>query len=223
MNKMIAFMGAGMLGLLVLGFVSPIRAQQRLNKLQVKEVHVVNNVGWGVPLGATSELLTARYSSSLGLDVALVNERYFLYPFLDFLSFRYDQQAFDPEVAYRIENGRSKLYTLNLAAGMRKRNDRWGIYGFAGPGVGLMTEPRAVVQAADDLVVLRNKQIWGPTLRGGAGADYRMGNIFIFVECGYLYQFRRVQARPVHVLSVYGGLKTNVTRVADKVIEILGD
>jgi len=198
-----------------------VAAQPRLAGWHVKEVHVTSNVGLGLPLGRTTEVLAVKYSSSLGLDVSMINSKYFLYPFVDFLAFGYDQQLDDPAYAYQLERGRSNLYVANLAAGMRKRNDRWGTYAFAGPGVGLLTEPRAEVHPEAQIVVLDNHSSWAPTLRGGAGADYRLGNVFIYVECSYLHYFKSVESRPMHALAVYGGLKTNVTRVADRVIEII--
>jgi hypothetical protein len=197
------------------------QGQGRLEKWKIQEVHVANKVGWGFPIGKTGDVLTPKYSTSMGLDISLVNPRFFLNPFLDFLAYDYDQIVQDPEFVHQLENGKGSIFALNLAGGLRNRNAKWGTYVYAGPSLSVVTEPRAELHPSNDRVVLSNKRIWGPALRAGAGADYKLGNVFLFVETGYLLHSAKMQDRPIQVLSIYGGLKTNITRVADKVVEII--
>lgn len=197
-------------------------AQEKLKALNIQEIHVVNGMGWGFPTGKTNEVLSPKYSTSLGLDIALKDKRYFLYPSLDFLAFKYDQQIPDPATEYLIEHGNSYFYMLNLQAGRYHRVDKWGLYGFGGPSVGLMTEPRAHLHNYPN-ITLKNSYFMTPGFRLGAGSEYQLGNVYLFLEFSYLHNFRRIQERPTGVLTLYGGLKTNITRVADKVIGIISE
>lgn len=207
--------------LLLIGCNLIAHAQGKLEKWKIQEVHVANKVGWGFPIGKTADVLTPKYSTSMGLDISLVNTGFFLNPFLDFLAYDYDQIVEDPEFVHQLENGKGSIFALNLAGGLRNRNAKWGTYVYAGPSLSVVTEPRAEFHAVEERIILSNKRIWGPALRAGAGADYRLGNVFVFVETGYLLHSSKMQDRPIQVLSIYGGLKTNITRVADKVVEII--
>lgn len=213
-----------LIGSLVVGpfAAGPLIAQEKLAAMNIREIHVVNGMGWGFPTGKTKEVLSPKYSTSLGLDIALKDERYFLYPSLDFLSFKYNQQIPDPATNYLIEHGNSFFYMLNLTAGRYHRIGKLGIYAFGGPGLGMVSEPRAHLRD-NNVVVLKNHYSLSPGLRLGTGSEYQLGNVYLFLELSYLYNFRHIQERPNGVISMYGGLKTNITRVADKVIEIISD
>jgi|SRR5690606_20666354 len=187
-----------------------------------RKIFVVSGMGWGLTGGKTAEVLTPKFSSSLGLDVALRNGRYFVYPSLDFLVFGYDQQVEDPDYSYNLERGRSNLYNLNLAAGIRQRLRPVSAYAFAGPGVGVVSEPRARVPEGQSLVKIENTYRLTPSLRAGVGADIKLGSFYLFLEGAWLHNFRRMQDRPVHVFSIYGGLKTDVTRLAGQVTKAIG-
>lgn len=167
-------------------------------------------------------MLQAKFSSSLGLDISTGNRNYFIYPSVDFLTFRYNQQVSDPDYSYTLDRGRSNFYILNLAAGARRQLGLFHVYAFAGPGIGVVTEPRAAVSPEANKVSIENTTYLTPTLRGGAGADYQVGGFFLFIEAGWLHNFRQIQQRPVNILSVYGGLKTDVTRLKDNVARIIG-
>jgi len=203
-------------------FGGGVTAQIDTDTLHHRKVFVTSGMGWGFALGETSEILQAKFSNSLGLDIALANRHYFVYPSVDFLTFRYNQQVHDPEYAHDLEKGRSNFYVLNLAGGVRKQFDRLNIYAYAGPGAGVIVEPRAVVSASENRVTIENTAHITPTLRGGLGADYRIGGFFLFIETGWLHNFRHMQERRIHVVSLYGGLKTDVTRLKDNVVRIMG-
>jgi len=179
-------------------------------------------MGWGVALGETSDVLQAKFSNSLGLDISLANPHYFLYPSLDFLTFRYNQQLHDSDYEYDLDHGRSNFYNLNLAGGIRKQLDKLNIYAFAGPGIGVVVEPRAAVSSTASRVTIETATHLTPTFRGGIGADYEVGGFSLFIEMGCLHNFRKMQQRPVNVLPVYGGLKTDVTKLKDNVARVIG-
>ncbi|MGV3762458.1 hypothetical protein [Parapedobacter sp.] len=197
-------------------------AQPDPDSLHYRKVFVTSGMGWGFALGETNEVLQAKFSNSLGLDISLANKRYFAYPSIDFLTFRYNQQVSDPDYPYDLDRGRSNFYILNLAGGIRKQLDKLNAYAFAGPGIGIVVEPRAMVSPGGNQVTIETSTHLTPTLRGGVGADYKIGGFFLFIEMGWLHNFRRIQQRPVNVLSLYGGLKTDVTKLKDNVAKVMG-
>ena len=196
-------------------------AQAATDSLHRRQVFVTSGMGWGFALGETNDVLQAKFSNSLGLDISLANPHYFLYPSIDFLTFRYNQQVSDPDYAYDLDRGRSNFYILNLAGGVRKELGRLKAYAFAGPGIGVVTEPRAAVSSVAGKVTIETTAHLTPTLRGGMGTSYQIGGFFLFIEAGWLHNFRHIQQRPVNVLSLYGGLKTDVTKLADKVVHVI--
>lgn len=182
---------------------------------------VVNAMGWGFPGGKTSEVLSPKYSTALGLQVIMDDRRFFAYPSLDFLTFKYDQAVHDPKYAYDLKGGRGNFYNLNVSAGYRKEFMPMSTYVFFGPGAAVVAQPRAEVNAVNQTVQIRSHVTMTPTLRTGVGADYRLGRVSLFVETSWLYQFRKIQQRPVHVITLYGGLKTDVTKLAGDVVRVI--
>ncbi|GGC29889.1 hypothetical protein GCM10011386_22410 [Parapedobacter defluvii] len=208
--------------LLLLLLTRTVCAQSGTDTIHHQKVYVVSGLGWGFAVGETSEVLQAKFSNSIGLDISLANRHYFLYPSVDFLSYRYNQQVHDPDYPYDLEKGRSNFYILNLAGGVRKQIEKLNIYAYAGPGAGVVVEPRARVSEGQKRVIVENTTHLTPTLRAGVGADYKIGNFFLFLEAGWLHNFRNIQERQVNLLSMYGGLKTDVTALKNKVASVMG-
>lgn len=198
------------------------RAQLGADTIHHQKIFVVSGLGWGFALGETSEVLQAKFSNSLGLDISLANRHYFLYPSVDFLSYRYNQQLHDPDYQHDLEKGRSNFYMLNLAGGVRRQLEKLNLYAYAGPGAGVVVEPRARVSEERQRVIIENTTHLTPTLRAGVGADYKIGGFFLMIEAGWLHNFRKVQDRQVNLLSLYGGLKTDVTTLKNNVARVMG-
>src|SRR5690606_9571399 len=140
----------------------------------------------------------------------------------DFLSFRHNQQLHDPDYQYDLEKGRSNFYMLNLAGGIRKQIEKLNLYAYAGPGASVVVEPRARVSEEQQRVIIENTTHLTPTVRAGVGADYKIGGFFLMIEAGWLHNFRTIQERQVNLLSVYGGLKTDVTTLKNNVARVMG-
>ena len=202
--------------------IGTVMAQSDMDSLHHRKIYVTSGLGWGFALGKTNDVLQAKFSNSLGLDISLANRHYFVYPSIDFLTFRYNQQVHDPDYSHDLENSRSNFYILNLAGGIRKQVDKLNVYAYAGPGAGVVVQPRAAVSSSPEKVTIENATHITPTLRGGVGADYKVGGFFLFVEMGWLHNFRDIQQRPVNVVSLYGGLKTDVTKLKDNVARVIG-
>jgi len=176
----------------------------------------------GFPIGKTKDILSPKFSGSIGLDISLKNSMFFVSPTLYTLSFKYKQPLIDPDFEYRIEDANTNFYTFSFSGGIRKQMRRLNIYGFAGPGVGLASEPRARVLAEQKLVKMENKNHLNFSSKLGAGADYKFNGFFLGLELGYLHNFRKIQDRPVNIFTVMIGLKSDITQIGDKVIDVIG-
>ena len=194
-------------------------AQTPVNPPQPK-YFVVNAMGWGIPVGRANEVLSPKYSNSLGLKVIMKDRRFFAYPSLDFLTFKYDQAKHDPEYVHDLKGGRSNFYNLNLSAGYRKELNPMSVYAYFGPGAAVVVQPRAEVDEVSKVVAIKSHLHLTPSLRTGLGTDYRLGRVYLFVETSWLYQFRPIQNRSVNVITLYGGLKTDVTKLASDVVKV---
>lgn len=176
------------------------------------------SVGLGIPLGRSKEYLSTRLTGNWGIDISLPNRNMLFYPSIDYLSFDYNQIEDDPEYDYRVENGRVTFTNVNLPLGVRKQWKHLNTYVLVGPSVGLFHEPRTRIDS-ESLVAhtdYKSHIIFGS--RMGFGADYKFKGFFVFADFGWLHSFKSIQDRPLNIATVYIGLKTDITRVADKVI-----
>lgn len=207
---------------LLLLFSIPVEswAQKKLAAINIEEIHVVNGMGWGFPTGQTKDVLSPKYSTSLGLDITMKDKQFFLYPALDFLAFKYKQLKPDEQSDFLIENATNFYYQLNLMAGAKKKLGDFKLYTYGGPVLGFVTEPKARLQNTGS-IKLKNQYDFTGGLRLGGGSEYKLGTVYLFFELSYLQNLSTMQGKNIHVLTGYGGLKTNITRVADKVIEII--
>src|SRR5690606_29343600 len=185
-----------------------------------KKVYYFAGTGFGVPLGKTREVLSPTvFAGSMGIDFTLRNPNYYVYPALYMLSFRYKQQYSDPDYNKIIDDGSASIYMLSLAAGRRKQYNRLNAYLYGGPTIGLVSEPRAE-EIGDIVKIHRLKSIAFGT-KVGVGADYKFPGFFVCGEFGYMYNFNRIQGRPFQALTIMVGLKSDITKIKNKVVDIL--
>ncbi len=197
-------------------------AQGGADTIHYRKVYYWGTTGMGFPIGKTKEILSPKFSGSIGLDISLKNPMFFVSPTLYTLSFKYKQRLADPNYAYRIEDANTSFYTFAFSGGIRKQMRRLNVYGFAGPGVGLTSEPRANVMADQKLIKMENKNHLNFSSKIGAGADYKFNGFFLGIELGYLHNFRKIQDTPVNIFTVMVGLKSDITQIGDKVIDVIG-
>lgn len=193
-----------------------------VDTIHYRKIYYLGGTGMGFPLGKTKDILSPKFSGSIGLDISLKNPNYFLSPTLYTLSFNYKQRNFENGYTYRIENVNTNFYTLSLAGGVRRQINRLNTYAFAGPGAGFTVEPRANVYTDEDLVKLDNEKKFNFSGKFGIGADYKFKGFFLGLELGYLHQFRKIQGTQVNILTVMVGLKSDITRIGDKVVNVMG-
>ncbi|NGM61562.1 hypothetical protein G5B30_06475 [Sphingobacterium sp. SGG-5] len=195
-------------------------AQTGVDTIHYKKVYYFAGTGLGIPLGKTNEVLSPKvFAGSMGVDFTLRNPKYYVYPALYMLSFKYKQQYSDPDYNKIIEDGGASIYMLSLAAGRRKQYNRLNAYIYAGPTIGLVSEPRA--EEVGDIVKIHHLKSIAFGTKVGVGADYKFPGFFVCSEFGYMYNFNRIQGRPFQALTIMVGLKSDITKIKNKVVDIL--
>ena len=205
---------------LCLGFVA--MAQRGADTIHYRKVYYFGGTGLSIPLGKTKNALTTKFfTGSMGLDISLKNPKYYLLPTLYMMSFGYDQIQKDPAYNRQLTNGRATMYTLSLAGGIRRQMNRLNTYAYAGPGAALNSEPRANDNAQTQVVDIEYKYSISPAFKLGIGSDYKFKGFFLGFEIGYMRNFKKIQGNPVHVMTMMVGLKSDITKISDKVVDVI--
>jgi hypothetical protein len=89
----------------------------------IEKVYYWGTTGMGFPIGKTKDILSPKFSGSIGLDISLKNPMFFVSPTLYTLSFKYKQRLVDPNFEYRIEDANTNFYTLSFSGGLGSRCD----------------------------------------------------------------------------------------------------
>lgn len=182
-----------------------------------KKVFVSSGLGFGFPVGNVNQALSPKVSNILGLNIPLKSDRYFLYPVVDFLRFSYDEIVENPNSDFRLQNGSSNVYGLSIMPGINQFLGSLRLYAYAGPSLQLIYEPHIVVDVSAGQADIEKTSSWTGGLRGGMGAHYQMGDFYLFVESAYVRNFRETQGSDLSVITLHGGLKTDVTMLFDKI------
>ncbi|WP_437918359.1 hypothetical protein [Sphingobacterium sp. LRF_L2] len=199
----------------------PLYAQRGVDTIHNNKIYYLGGTGLSFPLGKTGNAFkTKLFSGSMGLDIALKDPQFFLMPTLYLLTYGYDQQIPDPKYNYMVENGRANFYMLSLAAGRRKQYKRLNSYGYLGPAIGLVSEPRGDI--VGQTIAMENKYSISLAGKMGIGADYKFPGFFIGAEIGYLQHFKKIEGNAVQFLSLMIGLKSDITRLSEKVTSVIG-
>lgn len=177
------------------------------------KLYSVSGIGYGFTTGSINEVLKPKFSTNLGFDLTFNESAVFLYSAFDFISLNYNQLNNETENPYEIKNGSSTFYIFTLAPGYRKQIKQLSIYGFLGPGIGLISEPRVNVNNEVGTAELKNEYHFTATARGGVGLDYNLGGFIIFAEGGMLHNFQKIQDREVNVFPVFVGLKSDISGI----------
>ena len=195
-------------------------AQQGADTLHYKKIYYFAGTGLAIPLGKTKDVLSPKlFAGSMGLDISLKNPKYYLYPALYLLSFNYNQIEKDPKYDQMIKNGQSSMYMLSLSAGTRRQYERLNTYVYLGPTIGLVTEPRARTVAEETKIENLRSIALGTKI--GIGADYKFKGFFLGSELGYMYSMNNIEGNSFHALTFLVGLKSDITRLSEKVVDIL--
>jgi len=193
-------------------------AQTPLDTLQKPRFFVASGMGFGFPMGDLKDVMYPKYSTSLGVTIPFKKERVFIYPLVDFLSLGYNQDRPQEGYPYTLEKGTAKIYSLSVMPGVNRFLGATNIYTFLGPSLQLVYEPRIKVDIVEENAKIEKMHYFATGIRGGLGAHYKIGGFYLFAETGWLHSFHQIQKRNVNILTVHGGLKTNITGLANKVI-----
>ncbi|MBD1429343.1 MULTISPECIES: hypothetical protein [Sphingobacterium] len=195
-------------------------AQNDADTIHYRKIYYFAGTGLALPIGKTKEVLSPKlFAGSMGLDISLKNSKYYLYPALYMFNFDYDQKIEDNKYNHLIENGNASIYMLSLAGGTRKQMKRLNTYVYGGPSFGLVNEPRA--QKLETTVKIDYDRSFAIGAKVGVGADYKFKSFFLGGELGYMRHFTKVQGRPFHAMTLLFGLKSDITRLGEKVVEII--
>jgi len=168
----------------------------------------------GFTSGKVKEIFKPQFSSNLGVDILFKKSNFFLTTLVDILSFGYYQDYTEkPQDPYRIKNGSSTFYLLEVTPGYRKTIKQWSLYGFAGPGAGLINLPNASIDNTLQTVTIVNNYSWTVSAKAGLGIDYSIGEFVAFLQGGYIHTFKQVQNRDVNIFPIYIGLKSNISGI----------
>lgn len=180
------------------------------------KLYSLSGIGFAFPIGETSDYLTPKFSTSLGLNLGLGDGGLFLYPKVSLHAFAFNQITPDAGFNYTIQKGRATTYLLNVALGYRKIVDKWAFYGFAGAGGGFILTPQAGVNSSTLQVTMDNKSNGMGIAEAGAGIEYNIGGANLFVETSYMYGFSKIQNRVFNTVPVTIGIKPNLSKLLSK-------
>jgi hypothetical protein len=187
------------------------RAQEKV--IRADKMYFRSGFGFSFPVGSSNDYLSTKFSTSLGLVIALGKGPLFLYPKLDLHAYGFDQLVPETENQTLGKNGRATTYLLNMALGYRAVADKFGFYGFLGGGGGMILTPRVRVTEGLGVATLTNKATGMPIIETGAGIDYSLGAALLFFEAGYLRGFTKVQNKSFQSVPLNLGVKTNISRL----------
>ncbi|RYE26077.1 MAG: hypothetical protein EOP42_21010 [Sphingobacteriaceae bacterium] len=174
----------------------------------------VSGVGYGFTSGSINPILKPRFSSNLGIELIPKDGSFFISAVADILSFDYNQNYTEKaQEPYRIKNGNSTFYLLEVTPGYRKHFKHISLYGYAGPGVGLINLPNAAVNNTQQTATMVNNYSWTASAKAGLGIDYSLGGFVVFLQGGYIHNFSKVQNQNVNIFPAYLGLKSNITGI----------
>lgn len=170
-----------------------------------------SGVGFSLPIGNTNEYLQPKFSTTLGLNIGLGNEGLFLYPKLSLHAYRFDQQTLEADLGTLINNGRVTTYLLNVGLGYRKIIGKFGLYGFLGGGGGFVLTPVVELTPSNSMATFTNKSNTMTMLETGAGIEYNIGKVSLFLEGTFMRGFNKIQERRFQSVPLTIGLKPNLS------------
>lgn len=198
----------------LLTFSTNIFAQN--NTERTDKLYSMSGFGFAFPLGETSDYLKPKFSTSLGLNLALGNGGLFFYPKVSLYAYSFNEITPDAGYNYTLQKGRATTYLLNVALGYRKMAGKFAFYGFAGGGGGFVLTPRINVNSGNMKAELSNKTNTMGMVEVGAGTEYNIGGAALFMEASYMHGFKDIQNRNFNSAPITIGIKPNLSKLLNK-------
>jgi len=180
------------------------------------KLYSMSGVGFALPMGESADFLKPKFSTTLGLNLALGNGGLFMYPKLSLHAFKFNQIDADPGYPYTLQEGRSTTYLLNVALGYRKFINKWAIYGFGGAGGGFILTPQAAVDLNNQQITMNNKTNGTGIVELGGGVEYNLGGVSLFFETSYMHGLSKIQNRTYSTVPLTIGIKPNLSKLIRK-------
>lgn len=175
-------------------------------------IYTMSGFGFSFPVGETADYLTAKFSNTLGANIALGNiGGLFIYPKVNLHSYRFDQQIPEPGSNYLVKGGRATSYILNVNLGHRFWNGNFSYYGYVGAGGGFVLTHKGLLN--NNNIELTNKTNSLATMELGAGMEYKLGSFLLFSEASYLRGFSKLEDRTFAVIPLTVGFKTDLSKL----------
>lgn len=173
----------------------------------------VSGFGYGFNSGKIHNILKPQFSTNLGAEYRFKKSNWFLMGALDLLSYGYYQDYSDQtNNPYRIKYGTSTFYMLELTPGYRVNLHPVTLYGFIGPGAGVLNLPNITVDNQLLTATQTNKYSLTASAEAGLGMDLNLGSGFvIFMQGRYMHNFKKVQNQDVNLFPVFLGIKSNIS------------
>lgn len=198
-----------------IGYYPDLVKAQSLNP-RPDRLYSMSGIGFSFPVGETSDYLTPKFSTSLGINLALGKDGLFLYPKVSLHAYGFNELHPDAGYNYRLQKSRGTTYLLNVALGYRKISGKFAFYGFAGAGGGIILTPRVKVEPYTQEAVMSNKSNSMVTLETGLGAEYNIGGASLFIESSYMHGFNKMQDRAFNTVPIAVGIKPNLSKLLNK-------
>ncbi len=196
----------------LLSFLIRHKADAQEHKKDSLTLLAVSGAGYGFTPSKINEVLKPRFSTTIGFDLSSTKTNFFLLAALDVLSYGYYQQYTEKAQApYRIKNGNSTFYLLEVTPGYRKTFNHLSLYGYLGPGFGIINLPNAEVNTALQTSTMVNNYSYTASAKAGLGMDFTIGGFILFAQGGFTHNFKKVQGYAVNTFPVYIGVKTDVS------------
>jgi hypothetical protein len=180
------------------------------------KLYSMSGIGFAMPVGESADFFKPKFSTTLGLNLALGNGGLFLYPQFSLHAYKFNQIDADTGYPYTLQEGRASTYLLNVALGYRKFVNKWAFYGYGGAGGGFILTPQAGVDINNQKVTLNNKTNGTGIVEAGIGAEYNLGGVSLFLETSYMQGLSKIQNRNFSTVPITFGIKPNLSKLIRK-------
>lgn len=194
----------------------PLLVKAQNPNTRTDRLYTMSGIGFSFPVGETTDYLKPKFSTSLGLNLALGNGGLFFYPKVSLHAYGFYEQQPDQGYQHTLQKSRATTYLLNAALGYRKITGKFAFYGFAGAGGGIILSPRITVNPTNLTATMDNKSNGMAMIEIGGGTEYNIGGASLFIEMSLMHGFNQMQNRAFNSIPLAVGIKPNLSKLLDQ-------